>query len=111
MPRLTSSQFMHALPAATRAHLPPRLRKFKSAARGWLCHVNLIPLNPTPAAPWGGSPRAAIDAFAAILRRAGIGTTVRDTRGRSIEAACGQLHAQLAKRSLRSLPELDLVPT
>ena len=30
---------MHALPVATRAHLPPRLRKFKSAARGWLCQL------------------------------------------------------------------------
>jgi len=37
MPRLTSSQFMHALPAATRAHLPPSLRKFRSATRSWLC--------------------------------------------------------------------------
>jgi hypothetical protein len=41
-----------------------------------------------------------------------VATTVRDTRGRSIEAACGQLHAQLSQRSLRagaSLPELALV--
>jgi 23S rRNA (adenine2503-C2)-methyltransferase len=90
---------------------PEEAHRLAEVARGWLCHVNLIPLNPTPAAPWGGSPRAAIDAFAAILRGAGVATTVRDTRGRSIEAACGQLHAQLSKRSLRSLPELDLVPT
>jgi hypothetical protein len=27
--------------------------------------------------------------------------TVRDTRGREIDAACGQLHAQLAGRPLR----------
>ncbi len=39
MPRLTSSQFMHALPAATREHLPPPLRKFKSVSRGWLCQL------------------------------------------------------------------------
>jgi hypothetical protein len=39
MPRLTPAQFMHALPAATRAHLPPHLRKFKSAARSWLCQL------------------------------------------------------------------------
>lgn len=85
-------------------------RRLSVLAHGWLCHVNLIPLNPTPAAPWRGTPRLAIDAFAAILRDAGVPTTVRDTRGRSIEAACGQLHAQLAKRSLRSGPELELVP-
>jgi hypothetical protein len=39
MGRLTSSQFMHALPAATREHLPPNLRKFKSAVRSWLCQL------------------------------------------------------------------------
>jgi 23S rRNA (adenine2503-C2)-methyltransferase len=90
---------------------PEEAHRLAGLARGWLCHVNLIPLNPTPAAPWGGSPRTVIDTFAAILRAAGVGVTVRDTRGRSIEAACGQLHAQLAKRPVRSLPELDLVPS
>lgn len=39
MPRLTSSQFMRALPEAVRAHLPPPLRKFKSATRSWLCQL------------------------------------------------------------------------
>jgi len=70
-------------------------------ARGWRSHVNLIPLNPTPGSRWSGTPRAGIDRFARILRDGGIGTTVRDTRGREIEAACGQLHAQLSGRSLR----------
>src|SRR5260370_15576408 len=37
MPRLTSSQFMQALPAATRARLPAGLRKFQTAHRSWLC--------------------------------------------------------------------------
>ena len=39
MPRLTSSQFMQALPSATRAHLPPRLRRFKTITRSWLCQL------------------------------------------------------------------------
>jgi hypothetical protein len=39
MARLTSSQFMLALPAATRGHLPPPLSKFKAATRGWLCQL------------------------------------------------------------------------
>ena len=69
-------------------------------ARGWLSHVNLIPLNPTPGSRWSGSPRHRIDAFAAALRTAGVPVTIRDTRGREIEAACGQLHAQLAGRAL-----------
>jgi 23S rRNA (adenine2503-C2)-methyltransferase len=53
--------------------------------------VNLIPYNPTGA--FDGSSREAIGAFAHALRRAGIPTTVRLTRGRDIAAACGQLAA------------------
>ena len=70
-------------------------------ARGWRSHVNLIPLNPTPGSAWSGTPRAGVERFATALRAAGVSVTVRDTRGREIEAACGQLHAQLAGRSLR----------
>jgi len=39
MARLTSGQFMQALPGATRAHLPANMRKFRSAHRSWLCQV------------------------------------------------------------------------
>jgi 23S rRNA (adenine2503-C2)-methyltransferase len=56
--------------------------------------VNLIPYNPTGA--FAGSSRAAIGAFKAALDRAGIPATVRLTRGRDIDAACGQLAAQAA---------------
>lgn len=52
--------------------------------------VNLIPYNPTDA-PYAGSSRAAIDAFRAVLEEHGIRATVRLTRGRDIDAACGQL--------------------
>ena len=69
--------------------------------RGWRTHVNLIPLNPTPGSRWSGTPRRAIDRFVRILRAGGVTVTVRDTRGREIDAACGQLHAQLAGRPLR----------
>ncbi len=54
--------------------------------------VNLIPYNPTGAG-FEGSSRAAIDAFRAVLEREGIPATVRLTRGRDIDAACGQLAA------------------
>ncbi len=37
MARLSSSQFMRALPAAVRAELPPDQRKFKTTVWGWLC--------------------------------------------------------------------------
>jgi 23S rRNA (adenine2503-C2)-methyltransferase len=74
-------------------------------ARGWLTHVNLIPLNPTPGSRWTGTPAAGIERFVRRLRDGGTSVTVRDTRGREIEAACGQLHAQLAGRSLGGASE------
>jgi 23S rRNA (adenine2503-C2)-methyltransferase len=54
--------------------------------------VNLIPYNPTDAA-YEGSTRGAIDAFKAALEEHGVRATVRLTRGRDIQAACGQLAA------------------
>jgi 23S rRNA (adenine2503-C2)-methyltransferase len=55
--------------------------------------VNLIPYNPTDAG-FSGSSRQAIDAFKAALEERGVRTTVRLTRGRDIDAACGQLAAR-----------------
>ncbi len=52
--------------------------------------VNLIPYNPT-AAGFSPSSRGATEAFAAALRSRGVPVTVRLTRGRDIDAACGQL--------------------
>jgi 23S rRNA (adenine2503-C2)-methyltransferase len=54
--------------------------------------VNLIPYNPT--GMYDGSSRQAIDAFKAVLEEHGVGATVRLTRGRDIDAACGQLAAK-----------------
>jgi 23S rRNA (adenine2503-C2)-methyltransferase len=58
-------------------------------------HVNLIPLNPTPGWPTAPSSKSAIGRFVAVLEDAGVAVTVRDTRGREIEAACGQLYHEL----------------
>jgi 23S rRNA (adenine2503-C2)-methyltransferase len=57
--------------------------------------VNLIPYNPTDAA-FSGSGRDAVGAFRAALEQRGVRTTVRLTRGRDIDAACGQLAARPA---------------
>ncbi|MFI6268725.1 23S rRNA (adenine(2503)-C(2))-methyltransferase RlmN [Micromonospora zamorensis] len=60
---------------------------------GKLTHVNLIPLNPTPGSRWDASPKPVEREFVRRLRDAGVSTTVRDTRGREIDGACGQLAA------------------
>ena len=59
---------------------------------GWV-HVNLIPLNPTPGSKWTASDPADEREFVRRLEARGIATTVRDTRGREIDGACGQLAA------------------
>lgn len=71
--------------------------------RGLLCHVNLIPYNPTPAAPLFRRPDPErIERFAAVLDHYGIPATVRYSRGVDIAAACGQLRAQEEARRRRA---------
>ena len=60
--------------------------------RGWV-HVNPIPLNPTPGSRWTASDPQVERTFVERLRAHGVPTTVRDTRGREIDGACGQLAA------------------
>jgi 23S rRNA (adenine2503-C2)-methyltransferase len=60
-------------------------------ARRLGAHINLIPLNPTPGYPVLGSPPARIRRFVRTLQALRANVTVRDTRGRTIDAACGQL--------------------
>jgi 23S rRNA (adenine2503-C2)-methyltransferase len=55
--------------------------------------VNLIPFNPIPYRDWRASPAARIKAFAAGLERRGVSAAIRESRGRDIDAACGQLRA------------------
>lgn len=64
--------------------------------KGLLCHVNLIPLNPT--AGYGGRPtsRERVEAFQKELSRHGVSSTVRLRRGIDIQAGCGQLRDRIA---------------
>jgi 23S rRNA (adenine2503-C2)-methyltransferase len=66
-------------------------------------HVNLIPLNPTPGYLVRGSSPARVVEFREGLQRRGVNATVRNTRGRSIAAACGQL-ASVTNVRRRSIP-------
>ncbi|MEW1962476.1 23S rRNA (adenine(2503)-C(2))-methyltransferase RlmN [Microbacterium sp. NPDC077644] len=66
--------------------------KLNQRGRGWV-HVNPIPLNPTPGSVWTSSEKDVTDEFVRRLNDAGIPTTLRDTRGKEIDGACGQLVA------------------
>ncbi len=59
--------------------------------------INLIPFNPWPGSPYECSDRKTIEAFAAIVNRAGYAAPVRKPRGRDILAACGQLKSESEK--------------
>ncbi|MGB7859600.1 MAG: 23S rRNA (adenine(2503)-C(2))-methyltransferase RlmN [Acidimicrobiia bacterium] len=61
-------------------------------------HVNLIALNPTPLSDEKASTKLRIDQFARLLQSLRVNVTVRDTRGRDIDAACGQLRVISGKR-------------
>ena len=63
--------------------------------RGHLVHVNLIPLNPTPGSKWTASDPRDEREFVRRLEAKGVAVTVRDTRGREIDGACGQLAAKV----------------
>jgi 23S rRNA (adenine2503-C2)-methyltransferase len=76
----------------------------RARAGGGSPHVNLIPMNPTPAVPWRAPPVAAQRAFAQVLTDAGLAVTIRHNRGTEIDAACGQLFANHAVASGRILP-------
>jgi 23S rRNA (adenine2503-C2)-methyltransferase len=72
-------------------------RKLAALMRGHLYHVNLIPYNATPDAPFNASNEARIWEFAATLDAAGVPTTVRHNMGRDIAAACGQLRGTVER--------------
>ncbi|MCX0278350.1 23S rRNA (adenine(2503)-C(2))-methyltransferase RlmN, partial [Nocardia zapadnayensis] len=67
-------------------------KKLNARGRGWV-HVNPIPLNPTPGSVWTASEPAVAAEFVRRLQDAGVPTTIRDTRGKDIDGACGQLAA------------------
>lgn len=76
---------------------PAQAEALARRLEGLIAHVNLIPLNPTPA--YEGSPpsREAIAAFTAVLKRHGIPFTVRLRRGIEIQAGCGQLRGKVER--------------
>ncbi len=70
---------------------PKDAERLKKLCQGLTCHINLIPFNSIPRTPFQASTPAKIQAFRTALRSHGLDATVRYSRGRSIDAACGQL--------------------
>ena len=79
---------------------PWRADRLGSLLAGHLAHVNLIPLNPTPGSKWTASRPGVTEEFADRVAAHGVAVTVRDTRGREIDGACGQLVATVTGRSV-----------
>ena len=71
--------------------------------------VNLIPFNPFPGSEYRSSPPERIEAFRQRLKRAGIMSITRKTRGDDIAAACGQLVGKVRDRSRRHLKRIPIV--
>lgn len=69
-----------------------------AALKGTLCHVNLIPLNQVKETGLAGTDRKSAEQFREILERRGIPATVRRELGSDIDAACGQLRLEEAKK-------------
>jgi len=90
---------------------PVIARELAALVGGLDAHVNLIPMNPVAELPYAPSSWEAVDAFHAVLRERGIICTVRREMGRDIQAACGQLRADVQRRRAKpAASELPLSP-
>jgi 23S rRNA (adenine2503-C2)-methyltransferase len=69
-------------------------RELGALLRGRLAHVNLIPYNPVEEAPYREPDAGEVARFVRQVRAQGLNATLRDTRGREEDAACGQLRAR-----------------
>jgi 23S rRNA (adenine2503-C2)-methyltransferase len=81
--------------------------KLNARGRGWV-HVNPIPLNPTPGSIWTASEVPVQNEFVRRLNDAGIPTTLRDTRGKEIDGACGQLVATEEDAAVAAVTPLEV---
>lgn len=70
---------------------PAEVAALVAFARGWMCHVNLIPVNPVAGTGAGRPADTRVAEVEATLTAAGVETTIRTERGTDIDAACGQL--------------------
>ncbi|MGE5850824.1 MAG: 23S rRNA (adenine(2503)-C(2))-methyltransferase RlmN, partial [Candidatus Methylomirabilota bacterium] len=76
---------------------PQDAKRLVSLLQGIRCKINLIPFNAAPDLPDRASPRERVEAFQRILHDAGLTTTIRESRGWDISAACGMLRVEKEK--------------
>ncbi len=69
----------------------PEMEALIDFCQGTLCHVNLIQLNDTPGSLMKPSPMKKVETLQKRLQMHGVETTIRNSRGNDIDAACGQL--------------------
>lgn len=69
----------------------PEMNALCDFCEGTLCHVNLIQLNDIPDSPFKPSPMKKVEELQRRLQMRGVETTIRNSRGSDIDAACGQL--------------------
>ena len=77
---------------------PDEARALLRLLKGIPAKINLIPFNPWPGTDYQCSGWKEIEAFAAILNKAGYASPIRTPRGRDILAACGQLKSESEKK-------------
>lgn len=86
---------------------PEQAHALGKLLKGLLCHVNIIPLNPTGGYHHGPSATDRVERFIAILDEYGVSATVRVRRGIDIDAGCGQLKSAVIKPG--AIPVLEVV--
>ena len=87
---------------------PDEARALVKLIKGIPAKINLIPFNPWPGSDYQCSDWSTIEAFAAILNKAGYSSPIRTPRGRDILAACGQLKSESEKVRASALRKLSL---
>jgi 23S rRNA (adenine2503-C2)-methyltransferase len=82
--------------------LPEHARELGGLLRGMLCHVNVIPLNPTRKYSGRATTHERAEAFKAELEKFGIPCTIRIRRGIDIQAGCGQLAVETRDKTVEN---------
>ncbi|MDX8397177.1 MAG: 23S rRNA (adenine(2503)-C(2))-methyltransferase RlmN [Mariprofundaceae bacterium] len=73
-------------------------KRLSHLLKGMASTINLLPFNPFPGSQWERPQRSHTEAFRAELSQAGFTAIIRESRGRDISAACGQLKTEVTER-------------